>query len=207
MKKNLLIFSLIVVFLSGCAEWGSINPLSAPAEPDKKLEGIWKFDSKDDDEVYLHIGKKKENTMTALSVEHKKDGSLDIAEIPFFITRGTKNNFFNVKYKDIDNDFTSEDDGYIFIKYSFKDENTLFLYQFDPEVIKSAVQSGKLKGEVYYREPKTIQPTEDSEKQKPTPEKVIESVKITETSENMIKFFESEGNKFISEVLKFVRVR
>ena len=53
---------------------------------DKKLEGTWKFESKEGEEVYLHIGKKTENTMVALKVEHMTDGSLNIREVPFFIT-------------------------------------------------------------------------------------------------------------------------
>ena len=85
-------------------------------------------------------------------------------------------------------------------------KNTLILHQFDPEVIKSAVKSRKLKGEIYYRENKTTPTPGKAGKVITTPKRVIDSVKITDTSENMVKFFNTEGNKYIAEVLKFVRV-
>lgn len=206
MYKNIFIVALIVIFLSSCSHWISVNPLSPPAEPDKKMEGLWKLESKENDKVYLHIGKKNENYMIALSVEHKEDGSLDIVEIPFFISRTGTNNYLNIRYEDIEKGVSETDKGFIFVKYSFSDDNTLSFYQFDPEIIKSAVQSGILKGEIYYRE--TTNPvTESGNKEKTTQEKTIDNVKITDTSENMVKFINSEGNKFVDEVIKFIRVK
>lgn len=206
MNKNLIIVTLIAILLSSCTKWTSINPLSPPAEPDKRMKGLWKLESKENDEVYLHIGKKTENTMVAISVEHKNDGNLDIFEIPFFITRTGSNNYLNVIYEDIEKGSSESDKGFIFVKYSFSDENTLSFYQFDPEIIISAVQSGKLKGEVHYREITNPLP-ESGDKEKTIQEKTIDSVKITDTSENMVRFFNSEGNKLVDEVLKFVRVK
>ena len=206
MKKDLILASLIVILFSGCSQWVSVNPLSQPSVLDKKLEGIWKFESKEGEDVYLHIGKKTENTMLALSVEHKKDGGLDISEIPFHITMTGTNNYLNLKYKELIKEAEEKENGFLFIKYSFIDENTLYFYQFDPEGVKSAVQSGKLKGEIYYKETKATPTSENAGKEKPAPEKTIDSVKITDTSENMVKFFNSEGIKFIPEVLKFARV-
>ena len=205
MNKKLIICALIAILFSACSQWVSVNPLSSPAETDKKLEGLWKFDPKEGDEVYLHIGKKAGNTMTALSVEHKKDGSLDIVEIPFFITKAGMNRYFNVRYEDIDTGAAEKNKGFIFVKYVLPDDNTLLIYQFDPDVIKSAVQSGKLKGEISYKKINT--PPESAGKENQAPVKAIDNVKITDTSENMIKFFQAEGNKFADEVLKFVRVK
>lgn len=207
MNKNLFIIVIIALLLPACSQWVSVNPLSPPSEVDKKLEGIWKLDSKNGDVVYLHIGKKKENTMVAISVEHKEDGSLDIIEIPFFITRAGINKYFNIRYEDIEKDIPEKDKGYIFVKYSFTDDNMLSFYQFDPDIIGSAVQSGKLKGEVSYKKSKISPPPGSKENVKSTSEVTIDSVKITDTSENMVKFFQSEGNKFIPDVMKFVRVK
>jgi hypothetical protein len=204
---KIIIVALITILLSACSQWVSVNPLSPPAEPDKKMEGLWKLESKENDTVYLHIGEKADNTMIALSIEHKVDGSLDIVEIPFFISRTGTNNYLNVRYEDIEKGVSESDKGFIFVKYSFSDDNTLFFYQFDPELIISAVQSGKLKGEVYYRETKTTPTPESTVREKSTPEKTVDSVKMTDTSENLVKYFESEGVKFLPEVLKFIRVK
>lgn len=202
MYKNIFIVALITIFLSACSQWVSVNPLSSPSEPDKKMEGLWKLESKENDKVYLHIGKKTENTMIALNVEHKENGDLDIVEIPFFISRTGANNYLNFRYEDIEKGVSESDKGYIFVKYSFSDDNTLSFYQFNPEIINSAVQSGKLKGEVYYRETIPNPAPESGNK-----EKTIDIVKITDTSENMVKFFNSEGNMYVDEILKFIRVK
>ena len=205
MKIKFILAFLIFIIFSGCSQWVSVNPLSPPSMLDKKLEGTWKFESKEGEEVYLHIGKKTENTMLALSVEHKKDGSLDIEEIPFYVTMTGTNNFFNVRYKDVDESAEDNENGFIFIKYTFSGDDKLSLSQFDPEIVISAVQSGKLKGEIYYK--KIPLPNESAKKKDSTSEKKIDSVKITDTSANVLNFFENEGNKFLPEVLKFIRVK
>ena len=61
--------------------------------------------------------------------------------------------------------------------------------------------------QIFYKETIIIPPPEKAGKEKPTTAKTIDSVKITDTSENMVKFFNSEGIKFIPEVLTFVRVK
>jgi hypothetical protein len=116
----------------------SVNPLSEPPGLDKRLEGLWKLDSKED-EVYLHIGEKSENTMEVLNVGHKENGTLDIIRIPFFITKTTANNYLNVKLEDLENEVSEGHTGYLFIKYVFIDKDTLHLFLLNDKPIISAI--------------------------------------------------------------------
>lgn len=206
MSKKLIIGALVTILFSACSTWVSVNPLSPPSKPDKKLEGLWKFESKDNEQVYLHIGKKSENIMVAFGIEHGDDGTLDVEEIPFFITGTDKNKYFNIRYEDLEKNSAVKDKGFIFIKYFFPDDNTLLLYQFDIETIISAVKSGRVKGEIS-TEKQTVPLLENDKKPIPNSEQTIYHIKITDTSENLLKYFESEGNNVLPEAIKFVRVK
>jgi hypothetical protein len=180
MKKNLLIFALIAIFFSAC-DWGSVNSLSpqSQAELDTKLEGTWTAEN-----TTLEITKNTKNTMMA----HIENLSVSEMEIPFFITRGPKHNYFNIRYEDTIPSLDS--DAYFFVKYSIIDDS-LVLFLFDSEPIKSAVKSKTLKGETVYQDAEHTQ----------------EAAIITDTSENMVKFFEEQADNLIEPSIRFTRVK
>jgi hypothetical protein len=87
----------------------------------------------------------------------------------------------------------------VFIKYVFINSDILHLYSYDNEPIISAIKAHKLKGEIKYEEAES-----DNIKLK----KTIDCVIITDTSENMIRFFDSDkDNKIFSNELEFVRMK
>ena len=205
MKRYSVAIAIIAILLSACCPMVSVNPLSTPAGLDKRLEGVWKFDSKEGDEVYLHIGEQSENTMSALSVEHKSNGKLDIIKIPFFLTRTSENNYLNVKLEDLAKEVSEGNKGFILLRYVFTDNNTLLLYQLDRQLIISAIQTNKLAGKITYK--KKIVPKE-TKKDGDTSGKIIDCVKITDTSNNMINFFASvKKDKLFSDEMKFIKVK
>jgi hypothetical protein len=106
-NKSVVIF-LFSLILSACCPMVSVNPLVDPenAEYDKRIEGTWKLISEQDEYVYLHIGRLSESKMVALSVEHKKNGELDTAKFPFFLTRSSKNNYMNIRIEDISDEIS-----------------------------------------------------------------------------------------------------
>ncbi len=182
----------------------SVNPLSAPAELDKRLEGVWKYDSRDDEEVYLHIAEKSENTMVALSVEHKKSGNLDIIKIPFFLTRTNTNNYLNVRLEDLEREVSEGNEGFIFIKYVFIDKNTLLFFQLDSQLIIPAIQTEKLKGKITYN--KKIVPQEIKNNNAKS-YKTVDCVIITDTSKNILNFVEAGNNdELFPDAKKFIKV-
>ena len=204
MKRYSVGIAIITILLSACCPMVSVNPLSTPAGIDKRLEGVWKYDSKEGDEVYLHIGEKSENTMEAWSVEHKKNGKLDIINIPFFLTKTSANNYLNVKLEDLAEEVSEGNKGFIFLKYAFVDHNTLHFYQLDRKLIISAIQENKLTGKITYKK-KTV--PEGTKNDGGKSEKIIDCVIITDTSKNMINFFESGKNdKFFTDAMKFIRI-
>jgi len=182
----------------------SVNPLSAPAGLDKRLEGVWKYDSKEDEEVYLHIVEKSENTMVALSVEHKRSGHLDTIKVPFFLTKTNTNNYLNVRLEDLEKEVSKRNEGFIFIKYVFIDKSTLLFFQLDSQLIIPAIQAKKLKGKITYK--KKIVPQEiknDNVKS----DKTVDCVIITDTSKNILNFVEAGNNdELFPDAMKFIKV-
>ena len=205
MKKISVTIAIIAILLSACCPTVSVNPLSTPAGIDKRLEGVWKYDSKEGDEVYLHIGEKSENTMVALSVEHKRNGKLDIIKIPFFLTRTGANNYLNVKLEDLAKEVSEGNKGFIFLKYVFIDNNTIHFYQLDRQLIISAIQANKLTGKITYN--KRIVP-EGAKNDGDTLGETINCLTITDTSKKMINFFESGKNDdLFTDAVKFIKVK
>ena len=204
MKRYSAGIAIITILLSACCPMVSVNPLSAPAELDKRLEGVWKYDSRDDEEVYLHIAEKSENTMVALSVEHKKSGNLDIIKIPFFLTRTNTNNYLNVRLEDLEREVSEGNEGFIFIKYVFIDKNTLLFFQLDSQLIIPAIQTEKLKGKITYN--KKIVPQEIKNNNAKS-YKTVDCVIITDTSKNILNFVEAGNNdELFPDAKKFIKV-
>jgi hypothetical protein len=205
MGKYSIVTIMIVLLLSACSPTISVNPLSSPAGIDERLEGAWKYKSEKDAEVYLHIGKKSDTTMLALSVELKNDGELDIIHIPFFLTKTGMNNYLNIKLEDLKEEVSEGYKGYVFIKYVFMDNDTLHLYSYENEPIISAIKANRLKGKIKYEKE---EPPKGKKSEGIKLKKTIDCVIITDTSENMIKFFDSDkDNKIFSNELKFVRIK
>ena len=199
MGKYSIATVIISLLLSACCPTVSVNPLSSPAELDNRLEGAWKYDPSEGEEVYLHIGKGAGSTMVALIVEHKRDGGLDVNQIPFFLTNTGRNNYLNIRIEDLEEDISEDCKGYVFVKYVFINNDTLNFYSLDNEPVISVIKENKLKGKIKYEEVKS-----DNIKLK----KTIDCVIITDTPENMINFFDSDkNNKIFSNELKFIRIR
>ena len=205
MGKYAILTIITGLFLSSCCPTVSVNPLSPPAELDNRLEGAWRYDPEVGDKVYLHFGKAADNKMVVYTVEHKKNGEVQIVKIPFFLTNTGMNNYLNIRIEDVEKDTPEDCKGYVFVKYVFINNDTLNFYSIEEETVISAIKEKKLKGKILYREKKVGEKAKSDGTQS---EKRIDCVIITDTSENMIKFFDSdENNKIFSNELKFLRIK
>jgi hypothetical protein len=205
MGKYAIALIITGLLLSACCPTVSVNPLSSPAELDERLEGAWKYDPDEGEEVYLHIGKASESTMAALIVEHKEEGEFEITKIPFFLTSTGMSNYMNIRIEDLEKDISDDCKGYVFVKYVFVNNNNLNFYSIDDEPVISAIKENKLKGKILYNK-KKVSEGEKSDGLKSM--KTIDCVIITDSSENMIDFFDSDkNNKIFSNELKFVRIK
>ena len=195
-----------MIFWSCCAP-NSINPLSdyKTADYDERLEGTWYGKSETNTDVFLHIGKRKDDgTTQAISVEHMKNGSLDLVKIELIMFPTViKNSYFmNIKVVEISDKSISTDVEYIFVKYKISPKNLLTFSFMNHEKIKEAIKNGVLKGSI------TDERKITDSKRNIT--KLIPSagcVKITDSSQNIVKYFESmDTEKLFPYPLKFKRI-
>ena len=188
MKSHIAAAAIAMILLSACCPMVSIHPLSAPVEADQRLFGVWSPDAEDGERVFLHVGRDSTTGMVALSVEHHSGGKLDTVRFPFFITKTKTNQYLNVRLEDVDRDMAKGNEGYLFLKYDFDDENTLRIYHLDRESIIAAIQVNRLKGQITYKP--AVGPAGSTPDTDPA-EDSVDCVLITENSVNMLNFLEA----------------
>jgi len=205
MKKYLLLVAAIAIFLPACCPMVSVHPLSEPDGLDDRLFGVWRPVSPEGERVYLHVGKESDTIMVALSVEHLDAGRLDTARMPFFLTRAKKNDYWNIRYEDVEDNLAKGYAGFFFMKYTFPDDDTLLVYQLDRKAVINAIKTGKLKGQITYK----AQKTSPAAQLKTLPaKKNVNCVTITEESMSLLKFIEAgDSHALFPEPMRFVRTQ
>jgi hypothetical protein len=201
MSRHIFAILIVSLLLAACCPMLSVNPLSEPASLDKRLSGLWLYDS-EDDKVYLHVGELSKNTMVAFFVEHKQNDQLDIGKIPFFLTKTNVNKYLNIRIEETE--LSEGHKGHIFMRYVFMDNNTLLVSGLDRQQIASAIRSKKLKGIITYKKPvkRKKQPSRSSPS-----EPKIDCIKITDNSKNVLEFLETnDPKKLFPKTMKFVRI-
>ncbi len=208
MKLTSLILSFLffLTFWSCCAP-NSINPLSdyKAADYDERLEGTWYGKSETNTDVFLHIGKRNDDgTTQVISVEHKENGSLELVKIELIMfSTIIKNEYFiNIKVVEISDKSISAEVDYLFVKYKISPKNSLTFSFIDYEEIKEAVKNGALKGSIP-KERKIADHKGNITKYLPS----TDCVKITDTSQNIIQYFESmDTENLFPYTFKFKKV-
>jgi hypothetical protein len=194
--------SIILSFLFFSAFWSccppnSVNPLSASknASYEERLEGTWYGKSETNTDVFLHIGKRKDNgTTEIITVEHKNNGFLDLVEIELimFPTVIKDEHYMNIKVVEISDRSIPSDVEYIFVKYEISPEN-FFTFSFvNNEKIKEAINNGALKGSIPKEEKAT-----DSKRDIINIGPSTGCVKITDSSQNIVKYFKSMDTEIL----------
>jgi hypothetical protein len=140
---------LLIAVLAGC-KVDSVNPISSfdSARPDTAIYGVWRY--KDKDELsYLHIGPEfsladaasQGNRRTRIViVDHKRNGLTDEAYVAY-TSRVGKQSYLNVVQAEGDKTV-----GYLFVRYSLLDRNTLQFATIDEEALAAAIRAGRIKG-------------------------------------------------------------
>jgi hypothetical protein len=188
---------VVLMFISSCfCPLSSVNPLSDPQNPtyDERIEGAWQMVSEDGDLVFLHFGKGKENKTRMISIEHKNNGNIEVLNLTVFPTITNDRTYLNFDIKALFKEFGDELSGYTFMKYRFADTDTLMLSQIDEKPIIEAIKSGKLKGEITYKQTAEKQRNESKALQQ-SKKKSIKCVKITDRSNNLIQYFQTVDSK------------
>ena len=140
---------LLTAVLAGC-KVDSVNPISSfeSARPDTAIYGVWRY--KDKDELsYLHIGPEFSLTDAAspgnrrtriVVVDHKRNGLTDEAYVAY-TSRVGKQRYLNVVQAD-----GARTVGYLFVRYSLLDRNTLRFATMDEDALAAAIRAGRIKG-------------------------------------------------------------
>jgi len=198
MRTLSLAVVVMAVLAAACSPLVSVNPLSSPAEPDKRLEGLWRYESKEGDRVFLHVGEKDLNRMEAVSIEHRDDGTLNVIRAPFFITKTAGNEYLNLRLEEVDEEGAENKyQGFLFLKYTV-DDDSLMVFPLTKEPIIAAIQANALKGEVVYDD------KGGDARSAPT----IDHVTITDDSANILQFLETGNHaELFPEAMRFVRMK
>lgn len=191
------IIILALMLLSACfCPLTSVNPLSDPKHPtyDERIEGAWQLISEDDDLVFIHFGKGEKKKTKMISIEHKSNGKIDVLTFSVFPTMIGDQSYLNFNIKELFKEFGEELSGYTFMKYQFTGNDMLALFQIDEKPIIEAIKSGKLKGEITYKQTAEKQDKENKVLQQRT-NKSIKCVKIMDSSNNLIQYFQTVDSK------------
>ncbi len=140
---------LLIAVLAGC-KVDSVNPISSfdRAQPDTAIYGVWRYQA-GDDLSYIHIGpefsltdagKPGSRRTRIVIVDHKANGLTDEAYVAYTSWVG-KQRYLNVVQTEGDKTV-----GYLFVRYSLVDRNTLRFATMDEEALAAAIRAGRIKG-------------------------------------------------------------
>lgn len=194
-KITYMLLLLFSVFGYSCTPVTSINPLSDPANVtfDERLKGVWHYHTEDDSDVYLHIGKASDNKTLMLSIEHMKNGTLSTSRSIMFPAKIDNNNYMSVQFNENTDDIPKDHLGYYFAKYIISDNGRLIISFMDTGKFIEAIEAGKLKGQIKYRE---IQAPDNKDQEN----RSVDSAKLTDSSENIIEFIRKTDDSILFPV-------
>jgi hypothetical protein len=188
-KLRLLLCSAILCALTSCVESEHALSEASKSQVDSRLYGLWLRTNERGDVDYLHVGREaavpldpnrtepEPGLMRFCTITHVNETRAlgDASSGRFFCTRIGDADVANwvfpaepAKNKPIT---------YWFLKYRV-DEKQLVIWDQDPEATAAAIEAGRLKGVV---------------KRKPNRE--IDELRVTDTSETVAAFFAAGGEK------------
>ncbi len=191
-KTNILLLLLLLIAGYSCARVTSLNPLSDPVSVtfDDRLKGVWHYHTEDNTDVYLHFGKADDNKTLMMSIEHLKNGKLSRASSVMFPAKINNKNYMSVMFKEETDDISRDHLGYYFAKYELINNNRLIISIMNTGKIIDAIEAGKLKGEITYRE---LHLSDRKERKR----RAVDAAKLTDSSENIIEFIEKTDDSIL----------
>lgn len=150
--KIFLPLLLLSISLAGC-KVDSKNPISSPAnaQPDAALFGVWRYRAKGE-LTYVHIGPEfslsvsdaaaANKRMTIIFVDHKPNGITEEVHVAH-ASRVGKQRYLNVVQVE-----EGKPAGFVFVKYTLIDRNTLRFSAINDEALKTAIRAGRIEGTI-----------------------------------------------------------
>jgi hypothetical protein len=150
-EKLLLPLLLLLAALAGC-KVDSINPISSgdSERPNAALYGVWLYKA-EGELTYVHIG--PEFSLSAsggaegankqtriILIDHKPNGITEEAYVAH-VSRIGKQRYLNVAQTD-----DGKRVGFIFVRYTLLDRDSLRFSMLDVDALKAAIGAGRIKG-------------------------------------------------------------
>jgi hypothetical protein len=138
MRKYYII--VICIILQSCSGPFSNYPLCNPDDAylDKDIFGIW-YAEESTFNYYMIVGIDTASNLVANLFTQDQDGRItESYRINFFLSDLESGNYINI--------FDSENDQYFIMKYKITSNDTLIIWFFDEDKIKTDILSGDLKG-------------------------------------------------------------
>jgi hypothetical protein len=178
--RNALLLALCTAFLLTSCIPESENPLSDPknAQCDSRLLGTWVAEVEDGEgNAWLHFVEGPDAMTEIVVVSHEKGKGADVSFYHMHPTPVGASWYMNIKpyapekFRTADIAEEMGSSGYLFANYEITAEG-LLLIRLVGKDLGEAVRAGKLRGEI-------------------KESKYFEDIKITDSSENLVKFLES----------------
>jgi len=201
----LITWSMAILSVASCCPMLSVNPISEPSATETQLEGVWKLDAQDDENVFLHIAPMPENRMAVLMVEHKLGKGLDVQQVPIHLSKLKSGLYINIDTTELPAEEFKNKTGFIFFKIDLKGPDRLITAMLDEKPIIAAIENGALKGELRFKKSTAV--SGQSKAQPAEKRKIVECVTITDSSENIRKFLEARDNEpLFTDELRWKRI-
>ncbi len=149
-RMSVLLLLPLLMCLAAC-KIDSVNPISPleSAQPDPALYGLWRHRAKGE-LTYVHIGPEFSLRAGAAAaadprtrivlVDHKPNGITDEAHVAY-ASRIGRQRYLNVVQVD-----EGRPVGYLFVRYTLIDANTLRFSTMNEEALKAAIGAGRIRG-------------------------------------------------------------
>ncbi len=196
MIRSKLCFIAMVLLLSGLpgCKVDSVNPISpiASAQPDTALYGVWRYKA-EGDLSYLHIGPDfslstgdagaaPQKPTRIIIIDHKANGISEDSYLAY-PSRIGKERYLNVPQVE-----AGKTAGYIIVRYTVLDKNTVRFATINEEVLKAAIKDGRIAGRT-------------------RGEGLASETAITADSPAIESFLRQEGGKLFGQSLLLKRVQ
>ncbi|MEX1098156.1 MAG: hypothetical protein WED34_19085 [Planctomycetales bacterium] len=199
-----IVLAAVAACSASCCGVSTEQPLSddATSTIDRRLLGLWQAKPDEDppgDQLVIAKKKDTRNTMEVVVVGLDEDDTAKVERITFYARPG-KMDLLSVG-----------EGGYYPLRYRFRGEDRLELFDIDTDFVRQAVARGELKGEcpepkveAAPAKPDDEMSQEDESDEKKEPDKKTCGCHLTGSPEEIIAFIEKHGEKCFEKEPFFV---
>ena len=186
-----LMGACLLLILTACCPLTSDHPLGMvqDAQYDARLTGAWRLDAADGEPAFVHLAKADGNRIQVLALEQKQNGRMEWAAFTVFGIAKAGDRYLNIDLKEVDTEEARNHEGYILIRYSLPDKNTLVLERLRLQAVVAAIQKGELAGTITYESPEKKASGNVLKQPSAASAAKASCARITDSTANLSRFF------------------